>query len=369
MFCVTRCAVSMQITAFFLAPEPTRPIITSPNLSRMDSTPRHCSRKQGEIHSQLPFSHRRRPKRDKVVRDKDCLSPLPLELFLHIIRYTDDRVPKPFATLKSLSMVNKSLRAKCISAGLFQSLFVTLHRGTNSIRNVCYMLRNKSIPADYVHTLTIDECIIGECPSELARLLQLLTQLKTFRIRGNRQSQPPLNCGRLISFNGMLHKTFSSRSHLTKLENVEIINMSITQIIIDIIAALPRYHRLELRRSQFVRAPDLMTTTLCNPTFLHMHGDIGEGMWVFSFLRTTTIARSIRYLCVHANVFFSLFAVMKLRSVSLTVFLPALKTLYLLTSCGYSRRNMNFLEGLRIPHVVWRNFSFLRQPSSLYVSP
>ena len=335
----------------------------------MDSTPGHRRLKQGEIHSQLPFSHRRRPKREKVVRDKDCLSPLPLELFLHIIRYADDIIPKPCTTLKSLSMVNKSLRAKCISAGLFQSLLVTLHRGTNSIRNVCYMLRNKSIPADCVHTLTIDEYIIGECPSGLARLLQLLPQLKTFRMRGNRESQPPLNCGRLISFNGMLYKTFSSRSHLTKLENIEIINMSITQIIIDVIAAMPRYHRLELRRSQVVHTPDLMTTTLCNPTFLHMHGDIGKEMWMYSFLRTTTIARSIRYLCVHANVFFSLFAVMKFKSASLTVFLPALKTLYLLTSYGYSQRNMNFLEGLRIPNVVWRNFSFLRQPWSFYVSP
>ena len=171
----------------------------------MDSTPKDRIRKQGEILPQLPFSHRRRPKRDKVVSGKDYLSPLPLELLLLILRYTDDIPSKRLPTLKSMSMVSKGLRAKCMSAGLFQSLLVTFHRGTNSIRNLNYILTNKSVPAHCVHTLTIKEEIIRECPSELARLLQLLPHLKTFRIIGNRESKPTLNCGRLISFNGMLY--------------------------------------------------------------------------------------------------------------------------------------------------------------------
>ena len=354
--------------------KPTRGLVTSPHLSRTDSTPGDRIRKQAETHSQLPFSHRRRPKRDKVIRGKDWLSPIPLELFLLIVRYTDDIPSKPLTTLKSLSRVNKDLRAKCISAGLFQSLFVTLHRGTNSIRNICYMLRNKSIPADYVHILTITEYIISECSSELARLLQLLPQLQTFRIRGNRESQPPLNCGRLISFNGMLYKTLSSRSHLTKLEKIEIIDMSISQIVIDIIAAIPRYHRLELRRSRVVRAPDFMTTTLCNPTFLHVQGEtfeygIGKEMWMYPFLRTTKIARSVRYFCLHANTSYSLFAFLRYKNASLTEFFPALKTLYLLPSSRYDQRNMDFLEDLRIPNVVWRYTSCFRQPFSFHVSP
>ena len=340
----------------------------------MDSTIGVRRRKQGEIHSQLPFSHRRRPKRDKMVHGKDHLSPLPLELFFVILRYADDIPSKPLTTLKSLSMVNKHLRAKCISAGLFQSLLVTFHRGTNSIRNVCYMLRNKSIHADYVHTLTITEYIIGECPSELARLLQLLPQLKIFRMRGNRESQPPLNCGRLISFNGLLSKTFSSRSYLTKLEKIEIINMSITQIIIDIIAAIPRYHRLELWRSQVVHGPDLMTTTLCNPIFLHIQGEkleygFSKEMWMYLFLRTTKIARSIRLFCVHANTSYSLFALMKHKNISLTEFLPALKTIYLLPSRHYNHRNIGSLEDLRIPNVALGHTSCFRQAFSFHVSP
>ena len=158
------------------------------------------------------------------------------------------------------------------------------------------MIRMKDIPADYVHTLTITEYVIGECPSELARLLQLLPHLRTFRMKGNREWQPPLNCGRLISFNGMLHKTLSSKSYNRNLEEIEIHNMSITQIVIDVIAAIPRYTQLKLIWSQVLHEPDLMTTTLCNPTFLQMDGDnhnykFGNERWMYHFLRTTKIAR------------------------------------------------------------------------------
>lgn len=229
------------------------------------------------------------------------------------------------------------------------------------------MLRNKSVPAHSVHTLTIKEDIIRERPSELARLLQLLPHIKTFRIMGNRESKPPLNCGRLISFNGMLYKIFSSKSHLTKLEKVEIINMSITQIIIDIIAAIPRYNRLELRWSEVAHAPDSMTTTLCCPAFVHMQGNMGTITRMYFFLRNTKIARSVRYFCVDAYAFSSSVAFMKSRNVSLTEFLPALKTLYLLPS-GNGQRSVDFLENLRIPNVVLRPSS-VRDIFSSHVCP
>ena len=100
---------------------------------------------------------------------RDHFSSLALEIFLPIVQFSADvSSPRPNAPLKSLSLVNRIIRSKCITAGLFRSLLVTLQHGAKSIVNICCVLRMKEIPSYYIYTLTITEYILGECPSEIS---------------------------------------------------------------------------------------------------------------------------------------------------------------------------------------------------------
>ena len=297
--------------------------------------------------------------RQANVCGKDCLSPLPLEVFFQIIRYMRDALsPRPYAPLQTLSTVNKAIRAKCVAAGLFQSILVTVQQGPKSIRNISYLLRMKNIPPSYVHTLTIIESVLGECPSEFARLLQLLPLLKFLRIKGSRgefgfDSQAPLNCGRLISYNGILHKTLSSKSYHTKLEHVEIINMSITQIVIDIIATIPGYDRLTLTSSQIVHQPDIMQSTLCNVRYLVMNGgDSARTKWTYRFLRNAKLCHSITYLAISLYTFVDMLKQMQLDNLSCSQTFPNLKTLHLNLANIYFSRRLNISPTIKVQNVV-----------------
>ena len=331
--------------------------------------------------SRLP-PRRRTPRRPT---GKDYLSGLPLELFVPIVKYTiDNTSSKPLASLKSLSSCNKTIRAKCISSGLFQSLLVTLHRGPSTIRLIHQRFLLKTIPTFSIHSLTITEYIIGECPAELARLLQLLPQLRTLRIKGNRQTEssfswdslPPLKCGRLVSFNSLLYKTLSSKSRLRALDCLEIIDCSITQVLIDVIAAIRSYTRLVWTRSHILHEPDLMQHTHCNVRTVQMSGTrFGNDRWMSRFLSYTRISKSVEFLSLPETLVESIFAGLARNTVVMPKLegYPKLMTVHALPPSlprnSYLQQRSRARHQIVLRTVVWRVPSFLRLDDALYYVP
>ena len=325
---------------------------------------------------------RRTPRRPT---GKDYLSGLPLELFVPIVKYTiDNTSSKPLASLKSLSSCNKTIRAKCISSGLFQSLLVTLHRGPSTIRSIHQRLLLKTIPTFSIHSLTITEYIIGECPAELARLLQLLPQLRTLRIKGNRQTEssfswdslPPLKCGRLVSFNSLLYKTLSSKSRLRALECLEIIDCSITQVLIDVIAAIRSYTRLVWTRSHILHEPDLMQHTHCNVRTVQMSGTrFGNDRWMSRFLSYTRVSKSVEFLSLPETLVESIFAGLARNTLAMPKLegYPKLMTVHVLPPSlprnSYLLQRRGARHQIVLRTVVWRVPSFLRLDDALYYVP
>jgi hypothetical protein len=336
---------------------------------------------------------RRLPPRQKTSRrptGRDYLSELPFELFLPIVKYIiDNNSSKPLASLKSLSSCNKAIRGKCISSGLFKSLLVNLHRGHSSIRQILQRLLHKtpfafSIPAFSIHSLTITVYIIGECPSELAKLLELLPQLRIFRIKGNRQTEssiswdslPPLNCGRLVSFDSLLYKTLSSKPKLLTLERLEIIDCSVTQVLMDIIAATRSYTRLVWTRSHLLHKPDVMQHAHCKVRTVHFNGTrFGDERWMGRFLSYARISAHVEYMSLPERllefVFGDLGRLLLVFPTRQDIF-PKLRTVHVLpTPFNASFRQ----DGAARHHViaktmVWRVPSFLRYDDALlYVSP
>ena len=320
-------------------------------------------------------AQRRTPRRPT---GNDRLSGLPLELFLPIVRYTvDNTASKPLASLKSLSSCSKVIRAKCISSGLFRSLRVTFHRGSATIRGINQRLLIKAIPAYLIHSLTITEYIVGECPSELARLLQLLPQICVFRIKGNRQTEstfswdslPPLNCGRLISFNSLLHKTLSSPSKLRNLERLELIDCSITQVLIDLIATIRSYRHLVWTRSHILLKPNLLESIHCNVNIMYIEGTrFGNEIWMGQFLRSTRICESVEYMSLPATLFASIIGERRRKSPPLERVFPKLRTVHLLPHTSINLHSHQWRHvNWKIPFktIVWRVPSFLNQDLTL----
>jgi hypothetical protein len=205
-------------------------------------------------------------------RPKDHLSSLPFELLCDIIKYTIDRASfKPIASLKSLAIVNDTIRRGCVSVGLFENFVLTLRRGTNSVTDACEVLKSNANLAKSIRTLTISDTVIAECPSALSRFLQLLPNLEKFRIKGTASSKP-LNHGTLISFNGLLHKTLISTRYLQNLKSLDLINLSLTHLITDIASVNPKIRQLNLITCENLGSPNPTNFTSCKVQYLHYHG-------------------------------------------------------------------------------------------------
>jgi len=314
------------------------------------------------------------PPRRKSLRPpacKDYFSGLPFELFLAIVDYTiDDTSAKPLASFKSLSVCNKTIRAKSVSSGLFRSFLVTPHHGTGTIREINQRLLFKTIPQSTIHTLTISESIISECPSELAKLLQLLQHLRVLRIKGPGKSDPSitwsssprLKCGRLVSFNGLLHKSLSTR--LQTLDQLEIIDCSVTQIHIDIIVTIKSYKHLVLRSCEFLEDPDLMWHTNRNVRTVQMERPrLGIASPTSQFLKCTRICATVEFLSFPAAYFGSILAHLTNTHHDISApgeIFPKLKTVYLLPGDLYPLRSRTERRKLIFKTLVWRIRSFLR---------
>ena len=322
----------------------------------------------------------RPPPRRRTPAGNDCLSGLPFELFLLIVKYViDNTSSKPFASVKSLSSCNKTIRAKCISAGLFQSLLVSLHRGAGTIVAVNHRLFIKTIPASTIRTLSITESIISNCPSDFARLLALLPYLRALRIKGRTftgssiTSLPPLDCGRLISFNSLLYKTLSSHNNLQTLEQLEIIECSTTQILIDIIVAIRGYNRLVFRRSRVVDEPDLIDHTNCNVKIVEIHGtSFRYAKWMGQFLQRTRICATLEFLSLPATLYIgSVTASLHHNNLKIEDVFPKLRTLHF--SWPSPATSYSIRHGLRckvtFKTAVLRVNSFLRDTGLDHVFP
>jgi hypothetical protein len=219
---------------------------------------------------------------------------------------------------------------------------------------------------------------MGIRPSDFARLLALLPYLRVLRIKGSTftgsslTSSPPLDCGRLISFNSLLYKTLSSPNNLQTLEQLEIVECSATQILIDIIAAIRSYNRLVFRRSRVVDEPDLMDHTNCNVKIVEIHGtSFRYANWMGQFLQRTRICATIEFLSLPATLYGSVAASLHDNHPKIEDMFPKLRTLHFSRpspATSYSSRN-----GLRckltFKTVVLRINSFLRDTSLDHVFP
>ena len=229
-----------------------------------------------------------------------------------------------------------------------------------------------------IRTLSITESVIGNRPSDFARLLALLPYLRALRIKGNtftgssRISSPRLDCGRLISFNSLLYKTLSSPNNLQTLEQLEIIECSATQILIDIIAAIRSYNRLVFRRSRVVHEPDLMDHTNCNVKIVEIYGmSFRYANWMGQFLQRTRICATVELLSLPATSYGSVAASLHDNHSKIEDVFPKLRTLYFSSPSpanSYSSRH-GLKRKLTFKTVVLRINSFLRDTSLDHVFP
>lgn len=324
-------------------------------------------------------THRKHSNRSTAC-GRDYLSALPLELFFVIASHIIDNVSTtPRTALKTLSLVSKEVRSKCISAGLFESLLIMAQHGlSRRVRTICYKLNSKTILPNSVHELTIGEQIIRECPSELARLLQLVPHVRILRITGSRrdngpyfrESHRPLICGRLISFSGILYKTLTSQTYLPRLEHIEVINLSMTQIMFDILAAIPQYSTLTLSGCLITEYPDpMMATKLCKVSFLHLKRNYASGdeARLVDFLANTNIGRKIKYLTISTSVLGNLLLNIPRRNSRFEAVFPRLETLNIFRAdLSYYARHVR--ERISVKRLVWKVNSFAHHNAYVFVS-
>jgi hypothetical protein len=215
-----------------------------------------------------------RSTRSPAPKKSDAFSLLPFELFSEIVGYTFDTSSEtPQRDLKALSTVNKTIRAKCVAVGLFEQLNIDLqHPGGDSMAEVCSFVI-KTNAGLHIQSLSLHNTVIGDSPCALpfglSRLLQHLPELRKLTFKGLPSLWKPSPHEIVVKVGGMLQRTLSSGQYLQKLQSVEIVDLTISYYVADIVAAIRGLRELTLNNVRITSRE--VSARMISTGIRHMH--------------------------------------------------------------------------------------------------
>jgi hypothetical protein len=259
---------------------------------------------------------------------RDLFSTLPFELFRDILSYTrsdSSQNRSDFPTLKALSTLNKTIRAKCLALGLLKNVVI---KTTVALNQLYHFLKSRSRIALAVRCVTLYQDVLTAPSSILHRILPMLKHIAMLRIQGDGRKRSKIlsnDRGRLSTLNSAIYKVFANYGFLPELAHVELVRMEITQFIVDLVVTA-HYSTLTLTDCTFREYPDIVAQPSYKVKYLDINSYTSSRHFV-PFLYNSCISQSLTHITLSLHLLFKIFDHSTARSCTFSKVFPKLTTI------------------------------------------